>query len=343
MKMKTEFTIIMISILMVLTISFLTYNEPQLTGNVIFNDSEDLTNQEIEIITREQALESISNAEKTINEMKDQGFSLFYVNDTIIEAKRALQKTEYAEILKENLDSTPEQKQEAKNALKLIDWKNLTYNNVLTHTNEIESRKKQAYEIIDEITILKKQLEKDHKKTIKWGIIKFNTKEIDLSNATNLLEQAEFAFEEDRYDDAKNYLDQSKKETEIAKTQSATLSTIKGAVLFIFQKYWPYILVILVILVIIAYYIYKKIKIRRLKKKIKRLKTQKISLKQLMKKTQIKRFRFNSISGLVYNIRMKKYKGDYSKIKQTLPVLEKNLQELINKKFTKTKLNEKTK
>ena len=42
-----------------------------------------------------------------------------------------------------------------------------------------------------------------------------------------------------------------------------------------------------------------------------------------MKKTQTERFKENKISGLVYNIRIKKYEERLGTIKQDLPVLEK--------------------
>ena len=45
-------------------------------------------------------------------------------------------------------------------------------------------------------------------------------------------------------------------------------------------------------------------------------------LANLMKKAQVERFKENKISGLVYNIRMKKYEEKLNDIKQELPVLE---------------------
>lgn len=45
-------------------------------------------------------------------------------------------------------------------------------------------------------------------------------------------------------------------------------------------------------------------------------------LVKLMKKAQEERFKKNIISGLVYNIRMKKYQEREQEIKQELPVLE---------------------
>ncbi len=47
-----------------------------------------------------------------------------------------------------------------------------------------------------------------------------------------------------------------------------------------------------------------------------------------MKKTQEERFKQNKISGLVYNIGMKKYEEKMQEIKQELQVLESRLQNI---------------
>ena len=51
-----------------------------------------------------------------------------------------------------------------------------------------------------------------------------------------------------------------------------------------------------------------------------------------MKKAQEERFKENKISGLVYNIRMKKYEERLQEIKEELPVFEERLKKK-NKKF----------
>lgn len=55
------------------------------------------------------------------------------------------------------------------------------------------------------------------------------------------------------------------------------------------------------------------------------METEEKVLDNLMKKTQTERFKENKISGLIYNIRMKKYQERLSEIKQDLPVLRKHL------------------
>jgi len=73
------------------------------------------------------------------------------------------------------------------------------------------------------------------------------------------------------------------------------------------------------------------------------MKAEREVLVKLMKKAQTERFKENTLSGVVYNIRMKKYKEMEQEIKQELPVLETRLEKLrrkrmLNRKFKKNKL-----
>jgi len=62
------------------------------------------------------------------------------------------------------------------------------------------------------------------------------------------------------------------------------------------------------------------------------MKAEKEVLMRLMKKAQEDRFKKNIISGLVYNIRMKKYQEKLNNIKQDLPVLGDKLRRLSKNK-----------
>lgn len=44
-----------------------------------------------------------------------------------------------------------------------------------------------------------------------------------------------------------------------------------------------------------------------------------------MRKVQVERFKENKVSGLIYNIRMKKHEEKLGEIKRMLPVLERRL------------------
>jgi hypothetical protein len=90
-------------------------------------------------------------------------------------------------------------------------------------------------------------------------------------------------------------------------------------------------------LIVISYLTHKKITINSIKKKIKKMNVERDALEGLIKKTQIERYKKNNISGLVYNIRVKKYESRIEEIKQELPVLESKLKKNQKKSSKKKK------
>ena len=307
--MKNEFLIFLGSISLVLLTAFILVNlQNSLTGYTILNESSE---NDIEV-TREQVIESLSNCEDIIEDMKFNNFSTIYMDDTLIEANKILIQVDYAEILRGNTENKTLIK-EAENALQLIYWYNLTYSSVLDYTLEIENRKIQAFEIYDSFTLFENELNN------------YASKGIDTTIAFTLLDQSKVYFYQDRYSDAENTLEQAQNYVE---SQSSELSISKelqrSAKGFIINN-WHYILLVVIILGLIGFFTQKTIRYKLLKRKILKLKTENIVLFDLIKKTQTERFKENSISGLTYHIRMKKYKEKIEQIKRDLPVLESKL------------------
>ena len=82
----------------------------------------------------------------------------------------------------------------------------------------------------------------------------------------------------------------------------------------------------------LGYFVYRKIEKRLIKSKIKKIKAERNILKNLIKRTQSERFKENFISGLVHNIRMKKYRQREQEIEQELPVWDARLVRFLRKK-----------
>ena len=156
MKQIFVISLIMISsIFLVLGLSFLIFNIPNLSLNLMgfaiyndstanmANDSNQIVNEEI--ITKQDALNAINESEQIMNELLRNDLSVSYINDSLIEAKMIFEQVNYAEMLRGNINSTQKEKQEANSALRLIYWKNLTYSNVLFYTKDIENRKKKIF------------------------------------------------------------------------------------------------------------------------------------------------------------------------------------------------------
>ncbi|MBS3094116.1 hypothetical protein J4474_00470 [Candidatus Pacearchaeota archaeon] len=192
--------------------------------------------------------------------------------------------------------------------------KKVSYDSVLVYTNQIKSRRDLAFSIYDRISIGETKL----------SSISENTKQI--------LENSRQAFYLDRYAESEELLTQFETAYEKERVEASTLSGLKKGALNFFQRYWIYIILVLIVLIVLVIILYKKISRRLLIKRIAKMKAQREALNSLMKKSQEERFKENKISGLVYNIRMKKYKEKLNEIEEELPVLESKIKKINSKK-----------
>jgi hypothetical protein len=316
--MKEHFLSISLSIFIVLAFSFFIYNSSSdsMTGFIIedyvSNNFANASFNQSSSITLDDALLALASSEKIILHMQNENFSIVFVNDTLIQAKKVLEQAIYAEILR-NSSYSQENKTMAKNALKLVDWQNVTFNRVLIYTDLIVQRQKQAYSIQDSITLLEKKAKQ------------YSSQDINISAGLALFDQAKQSFMEDRYDEAQNLILQADKSFEDSRAKAATFNTLIYGTKNFFQKYWPYVLMFLIFISAAVYFTYGRIMARIILKRIEKMKLEFKTITELMKQSQRDRFQSNKISGLVYNIRMAKYKSRQEEIKELLPILQEKL------------------
>jgi hypothetical protein len=329
--MKQQIFIMIASIFLVLGISFLIFNmqNSSLTGFAVYDETSGNITQENEsiIITKEIAMQAINECEAIIEEMKSNNFSIVYIKDSLIEAKLAFERAKYAEILRGEVNATEDEKKEARESLKLVKWQDIVYKDVLAYTEDIQKRKRTAFLLLDKINVEENNLKQDEAELKSAGL--FSSQQVVISNETgSILLQAKLAFSEERYNDAEKLLENFKIQVEKEKAQTSTLSGIKKGAKNFFQRYWIYIIILLIIFGVFGYFAYKKYEKKILKNKIRKMKTEEQVLNELMKKAQTERYKENKISGLVYNIRMKKYGERLEEIKEELPVLKDRLKKV---------------
>lgn len=320
MKIRDELRVIMLSTFFVLVFALFTFSyNNSFTGNTIldvtFDDSINYSSSNNQSITYDMAIAALNQAKETILEMVSNNFSVAYVNDTLKEAEIVFEQARYAEVLR-NSKSTDKAKSEARNALKLVNWQNVDYSDVLIYTERIKARLEQAYLIYDSLA------------SAKIKIRDFDKREIDTSQVKDLYLQAQEAFYNDQYEESNNFIEQIGSNLESKRLQAATPYDLKEGAKNFFQKYWWQITTLLLFLIVIIYFSSVKIRYKTLKNKISRMKFELETLTELKKKVQVERFKENKISGLVYNIRMSKYDERISEIKETLPVLELRLKKI---------------
>ncbi len=278
-----------------------------LFGSIIVNADEN--------ITREEAVYAIEQAEQDMQIMIYENFSVVYINDTIIAANLALERADFAEILREN--TTGELAEAAKKALEGLNWQGFTYDEVIEYTDGIAFRKNWAYNLSDSI------------RALELKILDYEQQGIDTLEAWVLLNKSATEFREERYENAENFLSEAHSNLEAKKAKITGIMIITEVGKNFLEKYWIELIIIFIIAGIAGYILWIKNKQRRTNKKIKELQIEKKVLEDLMKKAQIDRFEKGKIPESIYNIKMDKYKERLSRIEEILPVLKTNTKKKI--------------
>jgi len=261
-------------------------------------------------VTRQDAVNAIERAKQDINEMEEAGFSVNYVKDILTSANQALERADFAELLKMN--ATGEIAEQARKALQGLNYQGFTYAEVLKYTQQIAARKLQAYNLSDSIRALE----------IKIGEYK---KSIDTSEIEGILKDTKIAFEKERYGEVEDFLSKANSELERKKAEFTTVNVLVRSGKSFIEKNWLGILVASAVAAISGWFGWKRYRIKRIRNKLKNLKIEKESLSKLMKKTQEERFKKGKISESIYKIRMEKYNQRLNEIKEMIPVLEEQL------------------
>ncbi len=258
--------------------------------------------------TSEDALNAIHQAEQDVQEMKEVGFSTNSVEDSLIAAGNALERADFAELIKQN--ATGELADKARSALEGLNYEGFTYDGVLEHASDIAERKQQAYAISDSIRALEIKIEN------------YKPQGIDTSEAERLLADARLAFEKEQYGEAEELLSRASSDIEDKKAERTKLNiAIKAGTSFL-EKNKREILILLFVLAVSVLLVFARIKEMRTEDRLRRLKREESSLVELMKRAQKERFKEGKIPDFIYKLRMDKYNKRLNEVKETIPVLE---------------------
>jgi len=279
------------------------------------------------IITKESTLDALIKAEQDLKEMQTQELTTYFIQDSLLKAKRAFIGPNTAQ-LKEDINKEKSSIKKPYLESLLITFLNtpiyeierMDYSETLRLTQLIDFKKQQAYRILDNTALLEEKEEE------------YKNENIDTSEGLELLNQAKISFKEERYDEAEAYLEEADLKLEQA---SSELSRAKGLVTLsknFFQRFWIPLTIIIFVLAIIAYPLAKRIRKEMIKDKIKTLKLELKTLDKMLKKAQLACFRDKKISEETYGIREDRYKTRIAEIKNIIPVLEGNLSKKEDKK-----------
>ena len=259
-----------------------------------------------ENITLDSVMVAFENVDDIISEMKAHNFSVSYVEDSLLEMNRVFEQVSYAEILR-NGSLSREDKAEATEALRLIKWQNLEYDDVMVYYYDIVARRDLAFLLWDKI-IIEEPLP---------GIVS--------PGNVQILEDAKAAFYEERFSETEDLIKVYRVSVEKDRADRTVFAGVQRGAKNFFQEHWIFVLVGFVLVGFMVFFLRKNIVKRILKNKILKMETERTVLKDLIRKVQVERFKKRSLSGLVYDIRMKKYSERLTEINGELPVLRARL------------------
>lgn len=256
--------------------------------------------------TREDALQAIRQAELDIAEMAEAGFSVRSVNDTLLAANRALERADFAELLRTNV--TGEVADQGRSALEGLDYSGFSYADVFVYTDEIASRKQQAYVLIDSLRAMELKIEE------------YSTL-VDTSEPKALLGEARTAFAYERYGETEQLVSRANTALDLSLAERTAVTVIVNSSKYFLEENWHWLVLASSLALLSGWLALEQIRLKRAKKKLEMLMSEKRALLRLIKKAQTEHFKKRTMAKSVYDLRMDKYKRRLNQIEHTVPVL----------------------
>jgi hypothetical protein len=268
-----------------------------LTGLVVSEIDKELN------VSQAEAFAALLEAQANIKTLQQSNFSTYYV-----ESEKAFigdplrftleSETPYAQELKEKAKALPEHEAVEKD-----------FEKVLSNTQKIIERRKQAFAIQDLIAVMQERERR------------YNTDGADTTKGRELLGLAKIAFFEERFDEAEAYLDTSQlrlEEAYVAFKQKEEIVRLR-------KGFWQtYGLALLLLLIVLVGGLFPTMKILRKKYahyKIKQLTQELKTLEEQLRIAQEQCFMKQKIPKRMYDVKAQYYKKRMAAINRQLPVL----------------------
>ena len=258
--------------------------------------------------SKDEALAAIEQAKIDIQEMRDDGLPVTVVNDLLNEANQALDRAEFAVLVRQN--ATGNLGEKARNALEGLDYEGFSYDDVIAITTKITDTKEQALEIVDSISVLKTKIQE------------YEAQNVDTYQARIQLNKAEEALRLERFNEAEELISETQVILDARKAELTTVNLLLKSSKGFLERYWLGTLIFLLILSACLYVGWRIYRYRNLSKQYKTMLAEQQSLISLIKKNQYDRFKTASISSWLYKARSEKYQSKLNELKENLPVIK---------------------
>lgn len=256
--------------------------------------------------TREDALQAIGQAELDLAEMAGAGFGVRSANDTLLAANRALERADFAGLLKTNV--TGEVTERARSALEGLDYSGFSYADVLVYTDEIASRKQQAYALADSLRAMELKIE-DYRPLV------------DTSEPEALLDGARLAFQHERYAETEHLISKANTALDLRLAERTALTVIVNSSRNFIEDNWHWLVLAGSLALLFGWLAWERIRLKRAERQLERLLAEKRALLRLVKRAQTEHFRKRTMPKSLYELRIEKYTKRLNEIEHTIPVL----------------------
>jgi hypothetical protein len=276
-------------------------------------------------------LEFLKEADGVIQKLKQDNFTTLYLQDKFDSAKEEMSVAYYKDIKKNNKIANDQIYLDfIYKIMKGIDKKpgdeytSIDYISVEMISNEIGYISDQIYRINTSLVVVKDKLEE-------YGGLNVNVTESEKLYLLGL-----DSFNQERYDESESTLAKANSELELGLTKVAVTDVLAKEGMSYLKEHKMGISIFLILLIVFGPVVFRRIRLYRLTRNIKDKELENEVLIELIKKSQVERFRLGSIDNPTYHIKLDKYMEKISKIKSMLPVLKD-----IRKRFEKLTIVEK--
>ncbi len=256
--------------------------------------------------TREDVLAALAQAELDLAEMAGTGFGVRSVNDTLLAANRALERADFAGLLKSNV--TGEVAERARSALEGLDYSGFSYADVIVYTDEIASRKQQAYALVDSLRAMELKIEE-------------YSKLVDTTEPEALLEGARAAFQHERYGETEHLVSRANTALDLKLAERTALTVIVNSSRNFIEDNWHWLMLAGSLALLFGWLAWERIRLKRAERQLERLLAEKRALLRLVKRAQTEHFRKRTMPKSLYDLKTAKYRSRLNEIEHTVPVL----------------------
>lgn len=253
-----------------------------------------------EHVSREDAVAAIEDADQAVIEVMEIKNETGRLNDSLEEAKLRLNQATNAEYVR-NASYGPAAA-DAERAMEGLNVDNYHYSDVLRHTREVQRLRDQLFNLTDRLRATRSQLDR------------YDERGLNVSKAADLIEEAETAYQEERYDDMDDTLIQANRALEESQSERSIGTVLASSGSNFISTYFKELLIGAFLVIVGGWFLNRFYVHRRLQKQYHYLERRREAIQDMMEETQEAYFVEDDLPKSVYEARMRTYRDQLAEV-----------------------------